>query len=517
MADLYSQLKRYEKNEATKFPTSGSISRIDGGYVDVTVKGSSTILRHVKCVGVARATGQTVLLTWENGTPTAHMTDGSISSTSVALIRGPEGPQGPQGDAGPTGDTGPQGIQGIQGPKGDKGDTGATGSTGAPGSKWYSGAGVPAGGLATFGDWYLDTANGDVYEKTGSSAWTLRDNLTGPGGVWGGITGTLSSQTDLQTALNGKEPANSNIQIHIAAAAPHSGHALASHTHASYLTDAPNDGNLYGRKSAAWAQVIIREKLAAARTYYVRTDGNNNNTGLFNTAGGAFLTMQRAFDVINSSIDLGGQAVTIQVADGTYTTPVSLTGPWTGGGTITLTGNTVTPANVLLNVTNAPAILNTATLPGTLTIQGMELRASGGAGNCLDHSGVGTIKYNALRFGACGNFHVTTSVPGALLNQTGQCWVTGGAVAHWVANVASVIRTTSQNLTFSGTPAFSFTFTYVSRNSVLECPLMTFGSTFSGSRFNVDNGGVIYSGGGAQATYFPGTSLGTLGAGGQWV
>ena len=33
---------------------------------------------------------------------------------------------------------------------------------------------------------------------------------------WGSITGTLSNQTDLENALNGKEPANANIQGHIA-------------------------------------------------------------------------------------------------------------------------------------------------------------------------------------------------------------------------------------------------------------------------------------------------------------
>ena len=54
---------------------------------------------------------------------------------------------------------------------------------GAPGSKWYSGTGAPAGGTGIVGDWYLNDANGDVYEKTGASTWTLRDNLTGPPGV----------------------------------------------------------------------------------------------------------------------------------------------------------------------------------------------------------------------------------------------------------------------------------------------------------------------------------------------
>jgi hypothetical protein len=79
-----------------------------------------------------------------------------------------------------------------KGDKGDKGETGENGSNGADGARWYSGTGVPANGDHVVGDWYINDANGDLYEKTGASAWTLRDNLTGPQGEQGlkGDTGT---------------------------------------------------------------------------------------------------------------------------------------------------------------------------------------------------------------------------------------------------------------------------------------------------------------------------------------
>lgn len=76
-------------------------------------------------------------------------------------------------------------IVGPAGANGSDGADGADGAAGAAGSKWYSGTGAPAGGLYLVGDWYLDDANGDVYEKTGASAWTLRDNITGPTGADG--------------------------------------------------------------------------------------------------------------------------------------------------------------------------------------------------------------------------------------------------------------------------------------------------------------------------------------------
>jgi hypothetical protein len=55
---------------------------------------------------------------------------------------------------------------------------------------------------------YTATAGSNVYGCTGlPGTWTLEGNGTGGGGTWGSITGTLSSQTDLQTALNTKPTA----------------------------------------------------------------------------------------------------------------------------------------------------------------------------------------------------------------------------------------------------------------------------------------------------------------------
>ena len=130
---------------------------------------------------------------------------------------GPQGPQGPKGDAftyddftpeqlealtgpqgpeGPEGPTGPQGIQGEQGPKGETGDTGPRGPEGPQG---------PAGadGLTT-----SITVNGTTYTQSSGNI-TLPDY---PADVaWGNITGTLSSQTDLQSALDAKQDVISDL------------------------------------------------------------------------------------------------------------------------------------------------------------------------------------------------------------------------------------------------------------------------------------------------------------------
>lgn len=104
---------------------------------------------------------------------------------------------------------GPQGATGSTGSQGPTGNTGSTGSPGAAGSVWRSGAGPPAGGLGVVGDWYLNTANGDVHEKTGASAYTLRDNITGPTGLTG-ATGSTGPPGAAEVYEQPTQPSSTN-------------------------------------------------------------------------------------------------------------------------------------------------------------------------------------------------------------------------------------------------------------------------------------------------------------------
>lgn len=101
----------------------------------------------------------------------------------------------------------PRGEQGIQGETGDAGAAGADGKT------VLNGSGAPDSGLGVNGDFYIDTVANAIYGPKTAGAWGSGTSLIGPQGetgaagadgadaVWGGITGTLGDQTDLQTAL----------------------------------------------------------------------------------------------------------------------------------------------------------------------------------------------------------------------------------------------------------------------------------------------------------------------------
>jgi hypothetical protein len=60
-------------------------------------------------------------------------------------------------------------------------------------NQWKYGAGVPASNLGLVGDYYLDTATGNVYAKTNGSTWVLISNITGPQGAAGAVGATGST------------------------------------------------------------------------------------------------------------------------------------------------------------------------------------------------------------------------------------------------------------------------------------------------------------------------------------
>jgi hypothetical protein len=116
---------------------------------------------------------------------------GPIGLTGAVGPQGLQGTQGIQGPIGLTGATGPQGSQGIPGPQGATGPQGSQGDPGTPGSVWHQGSGAPGAALGVVGDFYLNTADGNVYRKTGALVWTVVGNIKGPQGIQGiqGIQG----------------------------------------------------------------------------------------------------------------------------------------------------------------------------------------------------------------------------------------------------------------------------------------------------------------------------------------
>lgn len=253
-----------------------------------------------------------------------------------------------------------------------------------------------------------------------------------------------------------------------------------------------------------------REVLTANRTYYVRTDGNDSNTGLANTSGGAFLTIQKAIDTA-CSLDLSIYAVTIQVGAGTWSAAISL-GSYLGVGPITLQGDTGTPSNVTISRTSANCIdINNALGKWVVTGFKYATTTSGYGVNAI----ASIIDIGVADFGACATGHVTSD-QGAVVTHTSNYTISGGSTRHWFPTSGSLIQCVSRTVTLTGTPAFSTAFLVASRAGGALISGNTFSGAATGTRYIVTfNAWADVAGGGA--TYLPGNAAGSTATGGQYA
>jgi hypothetical protein len=256
----------------------------------------------------------------------------------------------------------------------------------------------------------------------------------------------------------------------------------------------------------------VREYLTAARTYYVRTDGNDSNNGLANTPAGAFKTIQHAVDVVCTAIDINSQIVTIQVADDTYNYNAAVVlKEFVGTGPVWLQGNTSTPTNVPLNVTGASAIIATG---GTWVIQGFSITTTGANSDGITADGAVRVTYTQVNFGSCGRYHVF-GASGATVIGTGAYSISAGGYGHLGAGANARIGLNAATVTVTGTPAFT-TFALSTFASTMEFYGTTFSGAATGKRYEATLNAVIYTSAGG-ANFFPGNSAGTTSTGGQYA
>lgn len=259
--------------------------------------------------------------------------------------------------------------------------------------------------------------------------------------------------------------------------------------------------------------VDIREKLTANRTYYVRTDGNDSNNGLADSSGGAFLTIQKAIDVISGTLDIGTNTVTIQVGAGTYTAGVFLK-QCVGAGDVIIVGDEVTPSNVTISTTGATCFRVTSLMTTLYRLRGMKLTATGAA-NLISADVQCKVVFRNIDFGSCASAQIISQL-GALVEGEGNYTISGGAPQH-VRAIAGVFRLPdAPTVTLTGTPAFSSAFVSAERTGVIIALATTFSGSATGVRYNAALNGAIAVGG-SGGSYFPGNSAGTTTAGGQYA
>jgi len=261
------------------------------------------------------------------------------------------------------------------------------------------------------------------------------------------------------------------------------------------------------------------ELLNANRTYFVRTDGSDSNNGLANTAGGAFLTLQKAANVVFGLLDLNGFDVTIQIGDGTYAAGVLQISPQTGAGTITFNGNAVNPQNVVIQGGGF-----TSNGYGTkFVVSNMEIPAGSNQSSCSTNLGgqiqiSGTVRFNlsgtgrAILSSSAGQVSMLNNPTMVLLGAAGQSFATGQIQAGVNLFGSTLSIPAATNITFSGPFIDAQRLGYVGGNG---CTI-TVSGTVTGQRYNAQSNAVINTSGGG-ANFFPGSVAGSTATGGQYL
>ena len=258
---------------------------------------------------------------------------------------------------------------------------------------------------------------------------------------------------------------------------------------------------------------VKKELLTANRIYYVRTDGSNSNDGLSNTAGGAFLTIQKAVDVCAALIALNSSiTLTIQVASGTYTTPVFLKMPL-GIDTLSILGDIASPSNVVISTTNGSCFY--ANSLGNWTIRGFKLTTTTSGFGLLAMEPGAKFYCGNLDFGSVANAHIV-AYRGSFINISQDYAISGGAQHHAAAQIGSMIYCENRTITLTGTPNFSVTFAWSLSASTIYAAGNTYSGAATGLRYRADGLSFIDTLG-AGATYFPGDAAGTVSSGGIYA
>lgn len=250
----------------------------------------------------------------------------------------------------------------------------------------------------------------------------------------------------------------------------------------------------------------IRERPAnGAAELYVRADGSDSNTGQVNTAGGAFLTLARAFQALEG-IDHNGVSAYIEIAAGTFTSAIVVP-ELVNCPSIDLYG---AGATTILSPASGDCLMNRSSTP--LAVNDVKLVSAAGAG--LHAEGRGRIDYGGVTFGAASFAHLWANNGGTLLC-TGDYAISGSSPYHLLAQLGSrCIDDTQRTVTITGTPAFAGGFAVASDLSLIRIGGNTYSGAATGKRYSATLNSVIDTG---AAITLPGSTAGSVATGGQYA
>ncbi|MDB5531525.1 MAG: hypothetical protein JWR51_4628 [Devosia sp.] len=243
--------------------------------------------------------------------------------------------------------------------------------------------------------------------------------------------------------------------------------------------------------------------------------GNDANDGV----SGPVLTIQRAWDFICDSVDLGGKVATVKMADGVYAGGVSSSKAVVGGSgpnSVIFEGNTTYDDAVVISTNNAACFEIGGGVGGNFQakVRYLKMQTATG-GNCLNiFGGACYLQFENVVFGVSAGYHIFAG-HSAFIIATGGYRVTGNAQFHLITQTAGQIAIHGQTVTTPGALTFTIFLLAQLGGQIFVASCVFAGTAISGQRYNAQTNGIIDAGGGG-ANFVPGNSAGGTSTGGQY-
>jgi hypothetical protein len=208
------------------------------------------------------------------------------------------------------------------------------------------------------------------------------------------------------------------------------------------------------------ARAAERITLLQQTVYYVRSDGNNNNSGLADSRDHARADPQYALSYVENNLDFGPFNVTIHIDastdhGGRWQAPPGgfvCQGMHLGTGKLILEGDLggITVIDGTAKGTHAIVALNGC----EIVVSDLTLM-SGAFGNSLNSIGLSHVFFRNIHWGASGNSHAFVS-RGAIVDQVGDDLIEGSANHHIVVSHGGHFRAVGTTTRFAADTNFEF-------------------------------------------------------------
>lgn len=258
-----------------------------------------------------------------------------------------------------------------------------------------------------------------------------------------------------------------------------------------------------------------RVRLTCSTTYYIDYQGSDSSSC---TVSAPCLTLEHTLRMIQDTVDFAGHLVTVACADGPagYMGALNLAGSFvTGGGRLSIVGNTQAPERVFINATDSAAV----GIVGDISIHlaGIKVRTSGGGVAIGAYDGARVYLDGRVEFAGSADANMLAHGPGSTIIVNSNYTISGERSAyHWVAEYGGAgVFDQDHSIDIVGVPFFEQQFALADGLGIIYCARNTYIGRARGIRYAATKGGIINTIG-EDAVYLPGDVAGIVNTGGGY-